>query len=80
MAYLMGEHRQIMTFSVVEAGDEYVYNSTNALEPVSIFRNKDGRWEVVFTSNGKDVFPHDFHNFFEAYRTATDKVGLTDEN
>jgi hypothetical protein len=66
----------MMEFNIRAVDGVYIYNSTNALQPVSIFRNENGKWDVVFTSIGKDVFSHQFKNFLEARRHAEKEIGL----
>lgn len=65
-----------MTFSVREVKGRYIYESTNALQPVVIYRDDNGKWSVMFTPSGEDVFPYQFKNFLEARRHAEKEIGL----
>ena len=65
-----------MIFKIKDVDGAVVYESVNASQPVSIFQNKDGEWDGVFTLLGKDVFPRTFKTFFDAVKYATLEVGI----
>ena len=67
---------EMMRFKIKNVDGAKVYEGVNSSQPVSIFQNKDGEWDGVFSHLGQDVFPRTFGTFVEAVEYATLEVGL----
>ena len=66
----------MMRFKIKNVDGARMYEGVNSSQPVSIFQNKDGKWDGVFTLLGQDVFPRTFETFGEAVEYATLEVGV----
>ena len=66
----------MIRFEIKTVDGAIVYEGVNSSQPVSIFLNKDGEWDGVFTQLGQDAFPRTFKTLADAIEYATLEVGI----